>query len=145
MAGSVATLLLLLLTTDAAPAAPAAQMLSLAAGDFCVLNSSCATSPLYPTASYENLQTCTISVAAAGYINAQFFETELDYDILTIGDVAYSGFDGPNHVAVSSGSVISWASDRSLVLPGWSICWDNRTLPPTTPSPTVLTTAISYH
>ena len=71
-----------------------------------------------------------------GFLTAQSFDTEINYDKLCVGGLNYSGSVGPVGVTVQTGSTISWESDRSLTRTGWLICWSGSSPAPTTAAPT---------
>ena len=108
---------------------------ALAVSDPCNLVGDCASSPNYPSA-YSNKQHCTVGVNSDGFLTAQTFDTELNYDKLSVGGVNYSGSVGPMGVIVQARSTISWESDRSLTGTGWLICWSGSSPAPTTAAPT---------
>ena len=90
----------------------------------CTTSGACFQSPNYPS-NYEESQTCTIKVLNVGdgeklYTTA--FNTESDYDELTIGGTKYSGTAGPGGVVVSTNDEFSWTSDGATVRSGFKIC-----------------------
>ena len=54
------------------------------------------------------------------YVLVDAFNTERNYDFLTIGGTRYSGTDGPPSAQYSG--VISRKSDSSMVASGWNLC-----------------------
>jgi hypothetical protein len=96
---------------------------------------------------YGNNERCSIVVGWGGTLGAcPSFNTEQDYDILTIDGIQYSGSDStnsrlralrnggaaqkhvgcPQGVVVASGSTIRWQSDANGLPgnnPGWKICF----------------------
>ena len=61
-----------------------------------------------------------ITVASGLAITATDFETENNYDVLTINGVKYSGARGPTLVEPTG--PIEWASDGSVSRKGWKLC-----------------------
>ena len=88
----------------------------------CVVNGSCATSPGFPS-NYGSDERCSITVEAAGYLTATTFDTENDYDKLTVDGTDYSGSTGPFNQAVPSGAAVAWESDGSVNAQGWQLCY----------------------
>ena len=86
---------------------------------------------------HGNNEACTVRVVNAGTLTATAFDTESDYDWVTIGTTRYEGSTGPNLVPVSAGETFSWRSDGSAVNAGWTICWAaGFPVPPPTRPPT---------
>ena len=92
---------------------------------------------------YGNDEACEITVlATAGFLHVEF-DTESEFDILTVGGVAYSGESGPDGVVVAltgKSMLVSWRSDGTTTGNGWTVCWvptASPTASPTTLSPTV--------
>ena len=83
---------------------------------------SCVQSPNRPKL-YDNNEECVISVLSAGSLSADSFNTEANYDKLTINSVNYSGTNGPQGVTISAGGLIKWESDFSNIRTGWRLCW----------------------
>ena len=50
------------------------------------------------------------------------FETEGGWDIITVGDTAYSGDTGPMNVEVAAGTLVTWSSDYDISGAGFTIC-----------------------
>lgn len=90
-------------------------------GPCTVDNDGCALSPNYPE-SYGNDQFCEIQIldTAAFPILAPSFNTESNYDILTVNGQSYSGGMGPSGVVPTG--FISWSSDFSVTYSGWKLC-----------------------
>jgi len=91
---------------------------------FCTTSDNCFQSPDYPSA-YGNYNLCSIKVLGVGAEEKLYsieFNTEKVYDKLTIGEVDYSGTEGPNGVAVSTGANMTWSSDGSESLTGFQVC-----------------------
>ena len=90
----------------------------------CGTSGACFQSPNYPS-NYEESQTCTIKVLNVGdgeKLYSTAFNTESDYDELTIGSTAYSGTAGPSGVSASTNDEFSWSSDGATVKSGFKIC-----------------------
>ena len=87
----------------------------------CSVQGSCIRSPNYPS-NYDVNSDCTITVNQQLTLTTNEFETEADYDKLTIDGTDYDGNEGPNQVQVSSGDAISWNSDNSNTGSGWEVC-----------------------
>ncbi|MBE9491303.1 MAG: T9SS type A sorting domain-containing protein, partial [Bacteroidetes bacterium] len=83
---------------------------------------------------YNNNATCMwrIQPEYANVITIYFnyFDTELDHDILKVYDgstviATFSGSDLPDPVEVTSGSAfITWSSNSSITAPGWEILYE---------------------
>ena len=71
---------------------------------------------------------CDITVNEPGILYAVEFETEPDFDFLTIGGTKYSGYSYnaehviPRGVSVTPGTDISWSSDEMYTKTGFEIC-----------------------
>lgn len=65
---------------------------------------------------------CTIRVPSSGRLTATQFDTERNFDYVTIGGARYEGTAGPDGVAVAAGSTFTWRSDGSVTNAGWTIC-----------------------
>lgn len=73
----------------------------------------------------SNNEQCTATVNVPNaIINTDFFDTEANYDFLTIGSMRYSGRVGPQNLAVHQETEIEWSSDFSNTGAGWEICAD---------------------
>ena len=87
---------------------------------YCEIDSNgCATDGTGP---HGNNEVCSIRVDVAGTLFSTSFDTESDWDYITIGATRYEGSTGPNGVAVAAGSTFSWRSDNSNTNAGWTIC-----------------------
>ena len=89
---------------------------------------------------HGNGERCTIAVRNAMYVTATYFNTEANYDWVTIGSQRWSGTTGPTNVEMNAGDVMSWSSDGSVVRGGWIICGSTTPMaipppPPPVPSP----------
>ena len=100
-------------------------------------NGNCAASPNHP-AKYGNLQECVISGVPAVPLAVISFQTEPNYDKMTINGITYSGQYGPTGVVPYDG-VIHWSSNWLMTYTGWELCWSVRSPPsPPTPPPPAL-------
>jgi len=90
----------------------------------CSTDLACSRSPGYPE-NYGTNQVCTLKVgsgAQGGVLQVSHFETELNYDLLSVDGSAYSGNAGPPAQEVTSEMQITWVSDHSITKSGWEIC-----------------------
>ena len=87
--------------------------------EFCQIDANCATDG---AGAHGNNEACTIHVDVAGTLTATQFDTEHEYDYVTIGEISYHGSTSPSGVAVAAGSNFTWRSDGSVVNAGWTIC-----------------------
>jgi len=77
----------------------------------------------YP-GSYSNHQSCTATSTAQDTLNLDTFNTEHNYDILTVGGSLcgkFSGTAGPDGF-IGLNEVINWHSDFSVIRKGWRLC-----------------------
>ena len=56
---------------------------------------------------------CTFRVEMPVIINAVEFDTERDFDYLTIGRESFTGRRGPRDMLLTLGTTLTWRSDRS--------------------------------
>ena len=82
----------------------------------------CFASPNYPAA-YGLGEDCELLADTAGTLSAQSFETEDEYDVLTIGASAFSGDLGPDEFTVSAGDTVTFTSDAVVVRGGFRVCY----------------------
>ena len=85
----------------------------------CTSSGACAQSPNYPN-SYGNSELCEI-VAPDQKLYFTRFETESEFDVLTIYGQAYSGSSGPPQGTTSLG-IILWNSSSETTASGWQMC-----------------------
>lgn len=72
---------------------------------------------------YGNNEKCNVTAKVTlANVTAVDFDTESCCDHVTINGFAYSGTTGPKGVLMPAGAVLSWSSDYSVTLPGWTIC-----------------------
>ena len=80
---------------------------------------------------YQTNEQCTIEVLASGRLSSVgIFDTENNYDYLTINGHRYQGSSGPSSVAVDAGSSFTWRSDASITRAGWNLCLTPGTVIP---------------
>ena len=97
----------------------------------CSVTGDCFRSPNYPS-HYGDSQSCTITVHSGGILSVSAFDTEKNYDKLTVNGVVYSGSSGPSGVSVSAGATITWLSDSSSTSSGFEICLQGMSVPAST-------------
>jgi len=71
---------------------------------------------------YNDYETCTINVETDCVLEVKSFDTEVNYDYLTVNGQGYSGSTGPDGVFVVAGQEIQFSSDGSFVGSGFNIC-----------------------
>ena len=82
----------------------------------------CITSPNWPS-KYGVNESCTILVETEASLLVQSFQTERNYDVLTVNGVQYSGSgDGLEGRLTRVGDVIHWVSDGVVYHDGWHLC-----------------------
>uniref|UniRef100_A0A7S1QPE4 Peptidase C1A papain C-terminal domain-containing protein n=1 Tax=Alexandrium catenella TaxID=2925 RepID=A0A7S1QPE4_ALECA len=87
-------------------------------GDCDLTPDGCVSSANYPQF-YGKSQKCTIT-KEFGNIQVLDFNTEHEYDVLTVNGKDYSGSEGPHGVVPTQD--ITWSSDSLLNAQGWKIC-----------------------
>lgn len=87
----------------------------------CFVSGSCVHSPNYPL-NYGSSETCTIQFNSDETLHVDDFATENTYDNMVLDGVTYTGLTGPDQVAVTPDSVISWETDFGTTHKGWMIC-----------------------
>ena len=90
-------------------------------GSGCSASDGCITSSNHP-ASYGNNEECTVTLTQVD-VRVDAFDTEANYDFLTVGGTRYSGSSGPASGTYSG--FIQWTSDFSVVTSGWKLCGFN--------------------
>jgi hypothetical protein len=83
--------------------------------------------------SYGLNEACTMRAEMSMTITTIEFNTERNYDFIRVGNAAYSGSTGPMNVQVAAGTLVTWSSDWSVNLAGFTIC--ALFSPPSPPSP----------
>ena len=53
---------------------------------------------------------------------AEEFDTEMDFDYLTIGDTGYTGQEGPLALSLGEGAALVWSTDGSEFRSGFKVC-----------------------
>jgi hypothetical protein len=84
-------------------------------------NGQCIQSPNYP-APYQNAMHCEIAPAGSFEMVAVAFNTEEEFDTLTVNGVAYHGTDGAALTGVVPSVNIVWTSDYGATHEGWKFC-----------------------
>ena len=95
----------------------------------CAVDGAC-----FSSLDYGNYETCTFTMGAGGVLNVLSFETESNYDKLTVGGTEYSGTTGPQGVVVSAGEDITWSSDHLSTRAGFEICVGDPCVASSSPS-----------
>jgi hypothetical protein len=95
----------------------------------CAVDGSC-----FSSLSYTNSESCTFTVNSGGELQVTSFETEANYDTLTVGGVEYDGTNGPEGVIINAGETIEWFSDSSATRAGFEICIGSTCAASTNPS-----------
>lgn len=90
----------------------------------CFVSGTCVHSPNYPL-NYGSRETCTIDFNSEAILHVDDFATENNYDTLVLDGTTYTGLAGPDQVAVTSTSVMSWETDFGTTHKGWKICLDS--------------------
>merc|ERR1719401_345237 len=108
-----------LVPTPAPPVTPAPPFLWIVEEGDCETDADCIQSPNYP-ASYGNNHYCKIKTTTPGKVSVKDFDTEGQYDKITISGTGYAGSTGPDCVEIKSS--MEWTSDNSVVRGGWKIC-----------------------
>jgi len=90
-------------------------------GDGCEEDGHCVQSRNHPS-SYGPLQDCWITLYGDISISVEAFNTELNYDFLTIGGARYSGTGSEGPSSGVYNGVITWSTDRSYHQSGWKLC-----------------------
>ena len=67
-------------------------------------------------------EACTMRAEMSMTITTIEFETEGGFDLITVGDTAYSGSSGPMNVEVAAGTLVTWSSDYDINGAGFTIC-----------------------
>ena len=91
----------------------------------CEANGTCVSSSNYPASSatyYAANERCVITVQETAPLRVVRFDTEEEYDTLSVGSNEYSGSVGPDGAVVHKGQQIIWSSDDSKQKSGWSVC-----------------------
>ena len=74
---------------------------------------------------YDDNELCQITAASTQVLGAcPVFDTEQNWDHLTIQGAEYDGDNCPQGIQLDAGSVIEWYSDSSASGGAWEICAD---------------------
>jgi len=123
--------------------APTGDGWSVTSGECKFDENNCVMSPNFPQ-QYNHSQGCVIACEQTlGAITAVTFQTEANFDKLTIGSAKYHGSNGPTYV-IPSGT-ISWSSDSSVASKGWKLCKATGPPPTQPPSPPTHSTQSPPH
>merc|ERR1719433_2580804 len=90
-------------------------------GSGCSLSGDCVSSSNHPS-NYGNNEACSISLTEVA-VTVDAFNTERNYDFLTVDGTRHSGTDSPSSGTYSG--MISWSSDFSITTSGWRLCGFN--------------------
>jgi len=99
-----------------APPPPGTWELS---GSGCEMDGNCIQSNNHPS-NYGNRETCTVVLYGDIPLATEAFNTERNYDFLTVSGIRYDGTSGPPNGAYTG--TIAWSSDSSVVKSGWRLC-----------------------
>jgi len=95
---------------------------TVASGD-CVISGDCLESPNYPE-EYGNEQACTILVSPSNTmaIEVSAFQTEENFDHVSVDGNWFSGGEDQGPDGVVPTSMITWSSDYTVTAGGWKLC-----------------------
>jgi hypothetical protein len=85
----------------------------------CTVDGYCIRSPNYP-GNYGSSQSCEFSTSAEVAMSVEAFNTERNYDKVSVNGIPYSGTNGPQGITPTG--ALSWTSDHGLQKSGWKIC-----------------------
>ena len=109
----------------------------------CWVNASCVHSPNWPQ-NYDHDVECTFRPATSGWLDVASFHIEAHHscfwDHVTVQGTQYCDDIGPQGVAVTPNTTMSFVSDYSVAHEGFQICLGSTftgTVPPPTFSPTI--------
>lgn len=91
----------------------------------CVVEGDCVSSPFFPN-NYKSGDNCFITTLRAGILGVSHFNTQANRDVFALHGMVYSGFKGPDGVAVGIGEKISWRTDSTVTDNGWKVCLRER-------------------
>jgi hypothetical protein len=95
----------------------------------CSVNGNC-----FSSLNYEINEGCMFTMDEGGVLNVVSFETESNWDTLTVGESQYDGMTGPQGISVSAGEIITWYSDEIETRAGFEICVEDSCVASSTPS-----------
>jgi hypothetical protein len=90
----------------------------------CSVSGSCVLSPNYPL-NYGSRETCKVQFNSHETLHVDHFTTENTFDTLVLDGHTYTGMNGPDQVAVTPNSVMTWESDFTTTNKGWMICTES--------------------
>ncbi len=79
-------------------------------------------------AGYGDNESCVVSAAVPLTLVSEEFNTEANFDKLTVKGVEYHGAGtqaGPNGISMAAGDTIEWNSDGSVTRDGFKVCGSN--------------------
>lgn len=85
----------------------------------CKSSGACCESPNHPS-TYGDNQKCELRMSSI--TSVPVFNTEAQYDIMTVGGKQYSGVAKPSTGTLSGNGIVQWTSDSSQGATGWKIC-----------------------
>ena len=71
---------------------------------------------------HANSEQCTVRATQLFYASASYFDTEVNFDYITISGTRFSGRAGPINQLMTPGTTMSWRSDASVTRGGFTIC-----------------------
>ena len=85
-------------------------------------------------------EACVVVTTTSIFATATAFNTETNYDYVTLAGTVYTGTNGPANVAMAAGASLTWNSDGSVHRDGFTICASTTSVavsppPPPPPSP----------
>jgi len=90
----------------------------------CFVSGSCVHSPNYPL-DYGSSETCTVQFNSDETLHVHDFAVENNFDKMILDGTIYTGLTGPDQVAVTPNSVLSWETDFGTTHKGWMICTES--------------------
>jgi len=90
----------------------------------CRRDGDCFTSRNFPS-DYEDDEECNIQGRAGLRMVTDSFNTETDFDFLTVNGERFAGVDGPGAMDFSSNFEITWKADFSGTQQGWRVCFSS--------------------
>ena len=85
-------------------------------------------------------ESCVVVTTQSIFATATEFNTETNWDYVTLAGTVYTGTNGPANVAMAAGASLTWNSDGSVHRDGFTICASTASVavsppPPPPPSP----------
>jgi len=89
------------------------------------------------TDDHDNNEDCVVQATQDLYLTATYFQTETNWDYISINTTRYSGTNGPANVMMAAGDQFSWHADYSITNGGFVLCGSTTpwSLPPMMPPP----------